>query len=184
MNNDNEIYIGGVEKRDITIVDYDPSWPDTFRSHAAAIFEALGEANLRIEHIGSTAVPGLASKPIIDILLVVENSGNEESYLPQMEEAGYELLVREPDWHQHRMFRTPERDVHIHVYSWGCPEIDRIILFRNQLRSSPNDRSRYEPTKRKLAEQSWECMDDYAKEKTEVVESILTAASSESENHS
>jgi GrpB-like predicted nucleotidyltransferase (UPF0157 family) len=184
MNNDNEIYIGGVEKRDIMIVDYDPSWPDTFRSHAAAIFEALGEAALNIEHIGSTAVPGLASKPIIDILLVVEDSGNEEPYLPQMEGAGYELHIREPDWHQHRMFRTHERNVHIHVYSLGCPEIDRIVLFRDQLRSNPDDRSRYEQTKRKLAEQSWACMDDYAKKKTEVIESIITAASSESENSS
>ena len=181
MNNNNEIYIDGVEKRDIVIVDYDPSWPDTFKFHEALISQALGDVALRIEHVGSTAVPGLAAKPIIDILLVVEDSGNEESYLPQMEGAGYELHIREPDWHQHRMFRKPERDVHIHVYSLGCPEIDRIILFRNQLRSSPDDRSRYEQTKRKLAERSWECMDDYAKEKTDVVESIITAASSQRE---
>jgi GrpB-like predicted nucleotidyltransferase (UPF0157 family) len=184
MNHDNKIFIGGVDKRDIMIVDYNPSWPGIFQFHEAIIAQALGVIALRIEHMGSTAVPGLAAKPIIDILLVVEDSGNEAAYLPRMEGAGYELRIREPDWHQHRMLRTPEGDVHIHVYSVGCPEIDRIILFRNQLRLNPNDRNRYEQAKRKLAKQSWESMDDYAKEKSEVVEAIIAAASSMSENHS
>jgi len=184
MNDENGTHIGGIEKRDIVIADYDPAWSVTFQSHADAITQALGNDALRIEHMGSTAVPGLAAKPIIDILLVVKDSGNEESYLSRMEGAGYELRIREPDWHQHRMFRTPERDVHIHVYSLGCPEIDRVILFRDRLRSNPDDRSRYEQTKRRLAEQGWESMDDYAKEKTEVVEKIIAAATSEHKNHS
>jgi GrpB-like predicted nucleotidyltransferase (UPF0157 family) len=184
MRKDNGVHIGGVEKRDIVIVDYDPSWPDVFQTHATIIAQALGNVALRIEHMGSTAVPGLAAKPIIDILLVVEDSGDEAAYLPKMETAGYELRIREPDWHQHRMFRTPERNVHIHVYSLGCPEIDRVILFRDRLRCSPNDRKRYEQTKRRLSEQSWECMDDYAGEKSEVVEDIIAAASSGHEKRS
>ena len=93
------------------------------------IGKALGNAALRIEHIGSTSVPGLAAKPIVDILLVVENSGDETSYLPRLEEAGYELRVREPDFHEHRMLRTPTRDVHVHVYSPSSPEIERCLVF-------------------------------------------------------
>ena len=161
----------------IHIVNYDSSWPGTFQIHAAKIAEALGEVALRIEHIGSTSVPGLAAKPIIDILLVVEDSANESAYLPQLEAAGYELRVREPEWHEHRMFRTPERDVHVHIYSAGCPEIQRNLLFRDRLRINIDDRRRYEQTKRELAKQDWAAMDDYATAKTDVVESIIAAAS-------
>src|ERR1700680_1094357 len=109
--------IGGVEHREIEIVDYDPTWPNKFHTQAKIIAGALGDAALRIEHIGSTAVPGLAAKPIIDILLIVQASAEEPSYVPQMESAGYVLRVREPDFYEHRMFRTPERDVHVHVFS-------------------------------------------------------------------
>ncbi|HWB14262.1 MAG TPA: GrpB family protein [Pirellulales bacterium] len=168
--------IGGVEKRDIQIVDYDPRWADEFQGHAARILAALGKTAQRIEHIGSTSVPGLAAKPIVDILVVVNDSAVEAAYLPQLKGAGYELRVREPDFHEHRMFRTPERNVHIHVFSLGSPEIERYLIFRDRLRSSADDRLRYEKTKRELAVRSWSDMNAYADAKTEVVESILAAA--------
>jgi len=112
--------IGGVEKREINIVDYDLNWPKKFERHAKIIIDAIGDAALRIEHIGSTSVPGLAAKPIIDILVVVTDSSDESTYVTQLEAAEYVLRVREPDWNEHRMFRTPEKDVHIHIYSAGC----------------------------------------------------------------
>lgn len=167
--------IGGVEKRQIQVVNYDPDWPKKFETHAGIIADALGRSAPRIEHIGSTSVPGLAAKPIIDILVVVQDSADESGYLPQLEAAGYVLRVREPDWHEHRMFRTPERDVHVHVHSVGCPEIDRVLTFRDHLRRNPDDRSRYEETKRELATREWPDMNAYADAKTEVIESILTA---------
>lgn len=160
----------------IHIVDYDLSWPGKFQTHAERITKALGKVALRIEHIGSTSVPGLAAKPIIDILVVVEDSTNESAYLPQLEAAGYELRVREPEWHEHRMFRTPEKDVHVHIYSAGCREIQRNLLFRDRLRTNIDDRRRYEQTKRELATQDWADMNDYANAKTDVVESIIAAA--------
>ena len=169
--------IGGVEKVRVKIVDYDPDWPNKYKIHARIIAAALGTTALRVEHIGSTSVPGLAAKPIIDILVVVKDSTDEATYLPQLESAGYELRVREPDWHEHRMFRTPEKDVHVHVYSAGCPEIQRNLLFCDRLRSNIDDRRRYEQTKRELATKDWADMNDYAAAKTEVVESIITAAS-------
>ena len=99
--------IGGAEKREITIANYDPGWPKQFERHAAIIADALGATALRIEHIGSTAVPGLAAKPIIDVLVVVPDSADESAYLPHLQAAGYVLRVREPDWNEHRMLRTP-----------------------------------------------------------------------------
>src|SRR6476661_6278396 len=155
----------------INIVDYDPSWPSKFAAHAGIISEALGKAAMRIEHIGSTSVPGLAAKPIIDILVVVQNSADESSYMSHLEAAGYILRVREPDWNEHRMFRTPEKDVHVHVYSVGCAEIQRVLTFRDRLRMNSDDRRRYEKTKRELAAREWPNMDAYAKAKTEVIES-------------
>ncbi|HEY0323189.1 MAG TPA: GrpB family protein [Pyrinomonadaceae bacterium] len=173
--------IGGVEKAKIKLLDYDTDWPKKFETHARRIIEALGPAILRIEHIGSTSVPGLAAKPIIDILVVVQDSADESTYLPQLEAAGYRLRVREPDWNEHRMFRTPERDMHVHVYSTGCPEIERNLTFRERLRRNIEDRNRYERRKRELAMKEWSDMNDYAKAKTEVIESIIASAQAESE---
>ncbi len=167
--------IGGVEQREIQIVDYDAAWPKKFEAHARVIADALGGSALRIEHVGSTSVPGLAAKPIIDILVVVPDSADESVYLPRLEAAGYVLRVREPDWNEHRMLRTPEKDVHVHIYSDGCPEIQRYLTFRDRLRRNIGDRRRYERTKRELAAREWPDMNDYAEAKTEVIESIIAA---------
>jgi GrpB-like predicted nucleotidyltransferase (UPF0157 family) len=171
-----EIIIGEVEPQAIVVVDYDPAWPGRFRREEAKIRAALGEAALSVEHIGSTSVPGLAAKPIVDILLVVEDPGEEASYLPALEEAGYVLRVREPDFHEHRMFRTPEKDVHLHVYSAGSPEIERYLLLRDRLRENGEERELYVGTKRELARRDWPSMQHYAEAKTEVIEGIIARA--------
>jgi GrpB-like predicted nucleotidyltransferase (UPF0157 family) len=171
-----EIIIGEVEPQAIVVADYDPAWPGRFRREEAKIRAALGEAALSVEHIGSTSVPGLAAKPIVDILLVVEDSGEEASYLPALEEAGYVLRVREPDFHEHRMFRTPEKDVHLHVYSAGSPEIERYLLLRDRLRENGEERELYVGTKRELARRDWPSMQHYAEAKTEVIEGIIARA--------
>jgi GrpB-like predicted nucleotidyltransferase (UPF0157 family) len=168
--------IGGIEKREIVLVDYDERWPEKFQSHAQIIGRVLGNSALSIEHVGSTSVPELAAKPIIDILVVVEDAGLEASYLSALVEAGYVLRVREPDWHQHRMFRTPERDVHVHIFSAGCAEIGRLLAFRDRLRGSAEDRLLYESVKRKLAKGDWPDMNDYARAKGDVVEQIIARA--------
>lgn len=173
---EDEVLIGGKEKRDIVIVQYDHAWPWKFLKHAGIIARALGDNALSIEHVGSTSVPGLAAKPIIDILVVVRNSGDEGSYLPAMVEAGYVLRVREKDWYEHRMFRTPELDVHIHFYSAGCREIRRLLAFRDRLRSDVDELRRYESVKRNLSGRDWSDMNEYARAKTEVVEAIVARA--------
>jgi GrpB-like predicted nucleotidyltransferase (UPF0157 family) len=168
--------IGGIEKREIKIVVYDPAWPAMYEMHRKIIFMALGDTAVRIEHIGSTSVPGLAAKQIVDILVAVKDSADESCYLPQLEAAGYVLRVREPDWNQHRMFRTPEKNVHVHVFSARCAEIERNLIFRDRLRTDAQDRQRYEKTKRALAQGDWPDMNAYAHAKTDVIESILSAA--------
>jgi GrpB-like predicted nucleotidyltransferase (UPF0157 family) len=157
----------------IVIVEPDPAWRSRYGSERERIRVALGAAALRIEHIGSTSVPGLAAKPIIDILLVVGDSSDEAAYVPALEDAGYELHVREPQWHEHRMLRTPERDVHVHVFSAGSSEIDRHLAFRDRLRTDPEERARYAATKRSLAAREWPTMQDYADAKTDVIEEIM-----------
>ena len=171
-----EVIIGDVESPAIVVVDYDPAWPGRFRREAAKIRAALGKAALAIEHIGSTSVPGLSAKPIVDILLVVEDSSNEASYVPALEGAGYVLRVRERDFHEHRMLRTAARDVHVHVFSPGSPEIDRYLLLRDHLRRDEEDRAIYARTKRDLATRDWPSMQHYAEAKTEVIEGIIARA--------
>jgi GrpB-like predicted nucleotidyltransferase (UPF0157 family) len=160
----------------IHIVDYDPQWPQLFEHEAERIQTTLGDRVLLIEHVGSTSVPGLAAKPKIDVLLVIANSADEPAYVPALEAVGYVLSIREPDWYEHRMFKGPDTDINLHVFSTGCQEIDRMLLFRDWLRSHASDRRLYEHTKRELARQGWKYMQNYADAKSAVVEEILARA--------
>ncbi|HET9016513.1 MAG TPA: GrpB family protein [Thermomicrobiaceae bacterium] len=167
----------------IEVVDYDPAWPDLFAREAARIRAALGERVTRLEHVGSTAVPGLAAKPRIDLLLVVADSGDEAAYVPDLEAAGYRLVIREPDWYQHRVFKGPDTDVNLHVFSAECREIERMLRFRDHLRRDEADRRLYERTKRDLARRPWKYTQHYADAKTAVVEEILERARERAERH-
>jgi len=169
--------IGGPEKRDIVIVDYDPAWPARFGQHARTITAVLGPRVVRIEHIGSTAVPGMAAKPIIDVLLVVDQPEREDSYVPALERAGYVLRVREPSFDQHRMLRSPQRDMHLHVFPPTSGQVGRYLGLRDLLRSDPDARRRYADTKRRLARQDWPTMNHYADAKTSIVEDLIAQAS-------
>lgn len=160
----------------IELVDYDPAWPGLFAREAERIRAALGERVVLLEHTGSTSVPGLAAKPIIDMTLAVRDSSDEDSYAPALEAAGYVLRIREPDWHEHRVFKGPDTNVNLHVFSDGCPEIDRMLRFRDWLRTDQADRELYEQTKRKLAAREWTYVQDYADAKTLVVEEIIARA--------
>jgi GrpB-like predicted nucleotidyltransferase (UPF0157 family) len=168
--------IGGREKRVIEIVPYRSDWPLRFQSHAERIRNTLGATMLRVEHIGSTSVEGLAAKPIIDILVVVADSAREDLYLPGMLSAGYELRVREPDFEEHRMFRTPERDVQVHFFPAESGEIERHLLFRDFVRANAETRDQYAALKRELSKTDWMDMNEYANAKTEFIEGIIRRA--------
>lgn len=161
----------------IRIVNYDPEWPKSFEREAERIRKALGRRALRIEHVGSTSVPELPAKPIIDIVLVVAESDNESTYTPALEAAGYRLRVREPDWYEHRLLKRPPGDsVNLHVFSSGCPEIERMVRFRDWLRTNKGDRERYAQTKRALAERQWKYTQNYADAKSAVIAEIMSRA--------
>ncbi len=168
--------IGGPEKRVIEIVPYRSNWPLQFQSHSERIKNVLGETALRIEHIGSTSVEGLDAKPIIDILVVVFDPAKENLYLPGMLSEGYELRVREPGFEEHRMFRTPERDVHVHFYPAESGEIERYLLFRDFVRTNPEARDQYAALKRELSKSDWADMNEYADAKTNFIEGIIRRA--------
>ena len=163
----------------IVLEPYDPQWPALYDGQAAKIRAALGDRARALEHVGSTSVPGLMAKPIIDIQLLVPDSGDEPTYVPALEAAGYVLRGREPDWFEHRMFRSLWPPVHLHVYSFGCPEADRVLAFRNRLRTDEADRRLYQETKQALSERVWADMQNYADAKTEVVREILGRALAE-----
>ena len=167
------VLIGGREERAIVIVDYDPSRAQRFEAVAQTIRDAAGEKAVSVEHIGSTAVPGLAAKPIIDVLLTVTDVEDEAAYVPGLEEAGFVLRVREAG---HRMLRTPAKDVHVHVFH---PENDAVPKYRDLrdwLRVDGTDRALYADTKKLLARQRWSDMNDYADAKTDVISQILAHA--------
>ena len=157
----------------VVIADYDSAWPSRFADLAARIRSALGAAALAVEHIGSTSVPGLAAKPIIDVLVVVADVHDEPSYVTALEDAGFVLRVREAG---HRMFRTPDRDVHIHVYSSGDQAITDYLDLRDWLRVEESDRALYEAVKRDLAQRPWSDMNHYAEAKTSVIQQVLGRA--------
>jgi GrpB-like predicted nucleotidyltransferase (UPF0157 family) len=137
---------------------------------------ALDRRALRVEHVGSTSVPNLPAKPVIDILLVVADSANEAEYVQALEESGYQLRVREPNWYAHRMFKGPESKTNVHVFSEGCPEIDRLLIFRDWLRTNETDRNLYAERKRTLAQQDWQYTQNYADAKTPVIDEIMSRA--------
>ncbi len=171
-------HVGGMRAHNapITLIEYSAEWPALFVREAERVRATLGTRVLRLEHVGSTSVPGLAAKPIIDMILAVADSADEPAYVPAMESAGYVLHIREPEWHQHRLFKGPDTNINLHVYSVGCPEIDKMLMFRDWLRSNDADRQLYEHTKRELAKQTWKYVQNYADAKTAVVEEIIARA--------
>ena len=184
--------VGGPERVTVTLHEPDEAWAATYLEHRARILDAVraspaagsddsenaGEnrgtaPSVDVEHIGSTSVPGLAAKPIVDVVVAVDDITAEEDHVERLIAAGYELRVREPG---HRLVRTPERDVHVHLYERGHPAVDDYLLLRDRLRSDDADRALYESTKRELLDRDWSDMNDYADAKTAVVEAIKARA--------
>ncbi len=161
----------------VELVEYDPEWPELYRREEEKIRSALGERALSVEHVGSTSVPGLPAKAIIDVNLEVADTTDEDAYVPALEAAGYGLRIREPDWFEHRLLKGVDPAVNLHVFPAGCPELERMLRFRDHLRSDEADRDLYLRTKRELAAQKWEHVQHYADAKSEVVEEIMGRAS-------
>lgn len=165
--------IGGQEKRDIILVPYDLTWPEKFAAERERIIGALGATARRVDHIGSTSVPGLDAKPIIDFDLSVPDVEDEPSYLPALRRAGYHLRVREPG---HRMVRTVDLSVQVHICAEGSEWERRHLLFRDWLRRDAADRRAYAELKHGLAECDWPDMNAYADAKGTLIAEITARA--------
>lgn len=174
-----KVTIGGAQPlvKPIEIRDYDSIWPRWYEREEARIRSILGDRVVRIEHVGSTSVPDLPAKPIIDIALEVPDSSAEPAYVPVLEAAGYVLRIREPEWFEHRLIRGPDREINLHVFTASSPEVDRMLLFRDWLRADAADREHYAAAKRELAARQWKYMQQYADAKTAVVGEIMARAS-------
>ena len=167
--------VGGPERVEVSLHEHDERWPARYLEHRARILDALRASGgpVGVHHIGSTSVPGLAAKPIVDVLVVVDDVTAEEDHVEPLLAAGYVLRVREPG---HRLVRTPERDAHVHVFEEGHPAIDEYFLLRDHLRADAADRELYASTKRALLAQRWDDMNDYADAKTAVIAAITARA--------
>jgi GrpB-like predicted nucleotidyltransferase (UPF0157 family) len=131
----------------IAIVDADPSWPEQFDELSAHIRRSLGDCVLELDHVGSTSVPGLPAKPVIDIDLTVADSTDEAAYIPALEGLGFVFLLREPGWHGHRLLKAASPLANLHVWGPDCPEVIRHRMFRDWLRQHSDDRARYAEAK-------------------------------------
>jgi GrpB-like predicted nucleotidyltransferase (UPF0157 family) len=162
----------------ITFVDYDTAWPTLFAREERRIRSVLGDRVLRLQHTGSTSVPGLAAKPVIDITMLVADVNDEPAYRPDLEAAGYVLRISEsePEWYDHRVFKGPDTNINLHVFSDGCVEFERMVGFRDWLRAHEEDRDLYERTKRELIAREWKFVQNYADAKSAVVAEIIARA--------
>ncbi len=169
---------GGPTRADgpVHLAEPDPTWAATGTRLVAEVRAALGAVALVVEHVGSTSVPGLVAKPLIDVVLAVPDPTDEAAYLGPLAPLGYTLRHREPDWHQHRLLKHADPDVNLHVFGIGSDEVDRMLVFRDHLRSDPDDLALYQRTKQGLARRSWELVQQYADAKGPVVEQVLVRA--------
>jgi GrpB-like predicted nucleotidyltransferase (UPF0157 family) len=169
-----EVLVGGREPVRVVIVDYDPDWPRRFEAERARIAAVLGDEAIAIEHIGSTAVSGLAAKPIVDVLVTVREIDPEGDVRFGLEAAGYELRVLEPG---HLMFKSRHPEANVHIWPADDEAVERYLIFRDWLRSNADDRELYERRKRELASQGeWPDVNHYAEAKSDVVGPILQRA--------
>jgi GrpB-like predicted nucleotidyltransferase (UPF0157 family) len=159
----------------VTVVfeEYSEEWPQLFERERRDIVAELGDEAVAIEHVGSTSVPTLQAKPVIDIALVVPDTTDEDSYVPPLLSIGYDFVMREPDWFEHRLLRREDPRVNLHVFPPACDEVDRMVAFRDHLRADAADRAHYESAKQALARSEWPTMQHYADAKTDVIAEIL-----------
>lgn len=168
----------------MVIVEPNPEWPQRFLDTKTRIEAVLGSTAVAIFHAGSTSVPGLPAKDIIDIDLVVEDIFDEDSYIPALEKLGFIFLFREPDWHQHRYFvdegdRPGSYAINLHVFGRDCPEVERHRIFREWLLKTPDDLELYVKVKRECAaasEAAGETMMEYTRRKETTIREILDRA--------
>jgi GrpB-like predicted nucleotidyltransferase (UPF0157 family)/predicted enzyme related to lactoylglutathione lyase len=174
----NDHYLTDRPRLDSTVhlAEPDPGWAESGARLVQQVREALGPVAVVVAHAGSTSVPGLAAKPVIDLVLGVPDPAAEATYVPALEGRGFELRIREPEWREHRLLRHTDPVANLHVFASGDDEISRMLAFRDHLRLDARDRATYEQAKRDLAARTWDYVQDYADAKSDVVADIMSRA--------
>ena len=172
--------MAGEASASVEVVPYCSGWPALFEQERAALQAATGDTAISIEHIGSTAVPGLSAKPTIDILLVTDSIDRFLRRLPRIEALGYDYragntFVGNAAHLFLRKVRDGRRTHHLHVLAAGSPEIDDYRLFRHALRTDPVLTQQYERLKLALAAEHGADRNRYVIEKANWVSEVLTA---------
>ncbi|MFB9312023.1 GrpB family protein [Nocardioides plantarum] len=175
--------VTGAVPAPVEVVPPDPTWPDLFADVRRRLEVALGDRALRVEHVGSTSVPGLWAKPVIDVDLTVADSGDEAAWLPDLEAAGFELRVREPEWEEHRCLKGHRPEANVHVFSPGAREPQRHRMFRDWLRTHDADRAAYGEVKREVASRGFSDAMLYNNEKAWVVYDLYEKVFAADESH-
>jgi GrpB-like predicted nucleotidyltransferase (UPF0157 family) len=162
----------------IEIYPYDPAWPEHFQKEAARITEVLGGFAVRIEHVGSTSVPGLAAKPVIDIMVGLKSVDDGPRVIVPLEQLGYAHWYEDPARAERLYFvrwvdeARSSRLSHIHAAPVGGTFWTELLLFRDWLRCDTANAARYETLKRDLAKQYINDRDAYTAAKTQFVRAI------------
>lgn len=160
----------------VIISEYDPGWAERFTSVGAQLRDVFGDRADRIDHVGSTSVPRLAAKPIIDVQVSLPGLDGVEELRDALADLSLDLMVNEDrrKWFAKR--RTAGAETNVHIRTTGEFSQQAALLFRDYLRAEPSARRRYERVKRELAERDWDCIDDYADAKGDIVWQLLREA--------
>ena len=168
---------------EVEIADYDPRWPELYAQETAGLRQALGASLLTLEHIGSTAVPSLPAKPVIDIQAVVQSVAGAQSAAPALALQGWQQGVFALDSERRLYFRKYNaqgvRTGQLHIYEPTHPAAAAHLLFRNYLRTHPDEARRYLDLKHQLAQQYRHERVAYGHAKTDYVEAVLAKARGE-----
>lgn len=164
----------------VTVVEYRPEWREMFEDEERILQTVLGDIRARIEHVGSTAVAGLAAKPVIDLMVGLEDFSIADEVVPQIEALGYEYIQKYEDVMPFRRFLIKEqgrvRTHQIHMVGIGSEFWERHLLFRDYLRQNPAVAKRYASLKKELAARQWKDVNEYADAKTEFIREIEDTA--------
>lgn len=160
----------------VSVVEYRPHWRQMFEDEKRRILTALGEAEALVEHIGSTAIEGLAAKPVIDIMIGLPDFSLADRLVTGIEALGYEYFKKYEDEMPFRRYfardSNGKRSHQIHMVEIGGEFWKRHLFFRDYLRRNPEAAKEYAALKKRLAEREWENVNEYADAKTEFIKSI------------
>jgi len=173
----------GLRQGTVQLSPYDDSWPAEFAKEVELLRGVFGD-DIEIEHVGSTAIPGLIAKPLIDIQVGINNLADAKNFIPQLVKLGYHYMPERDKPDEVFLPKGPEelRTHYLHVVEIGSVRWKNTLLFRDYLRTHSDERDEYARLKRELAQQYGEYRPAYTEAKTVFVASVIEKANSDQSN--